>query len=670
MQSQNSSGKALYRPDIDGLRAIAVLAVVLFHFDVGALAGGFIGVDIFFVISGFLIAGILRAEIRHGRFALTAFYERRIRRILPALLVVLAATGVSASFILLPTDLEKLGTSTIATALFASNLYFWRTTGYFDPGHEFNPLLHVWSLAVEEQYYLFFPVALAWLVRRSARWTSAGVGAAALLSLALCVALQPTRPDAVFYLLPFRMWELLAGAWLATADVPPITQPIMRTVTGASGLALLMAAIALIPAGPDFPGWQATLPVAGTLLAIHAGTSGANLASSALASRPLVAVGLISYSLYLWHWPVITLARYRLGDQLGPGWQLGLLGAVFALAFASYRYVEVPLRRRAGPPLGTLAVTGIAAGVVGAGILIGMLTMAGDGWASRYSPPVLAADRARSARIPFLACNDRRMFYEAAAERDIRLAGLCRIGKPSGPPTAILWGDSHALAWAPAVDTVLKERGIAGVLAIKAECPPLPDLIDRRDARCGAFNTSVRDEVIRSPDIDLVILAAVWPSYVAPATPGRLADRADPDQPWDFGAVLARTLDDLTARGRQTWVLGPVPRAPDDPGFAIASNLAFGRPLAPGTSTAQAVNAAAPFWQAVASHQRSTGVRATLFSNPTEWLCTGARCRFADDAGPWYRDGGHLNVSGAAALVPALRLELDRAVGQARSPLP
>jgi len=672
MRGTSSSVASKYRPDIDGLRAIAVLSVVLFHFKLGPFAGGFVGVDIFFVISGYLIAGIIRDELDRGSFTFTGFYERRIRRILPALGVVLLATAVAGAAILLPTDLRRLGDSTMATALFGSNIYFWRHTGYFDSGHDFNPLLHTWSLAVEEQYYMLFPVLLVLLARYRRAATGKVVAGITLASFALCVVLQPYRPDAVFYLLPFRMWELLAGAWLAVAAVPRAQSPVVREGLAAAGLLLIVAGVLLISPGAHFPGWVAAVPVLGTVLVIHAGSSGPSVVGRLLSLRPMVGIGLISYSLYLWHWPVVVLARYRQGGDISVVTAVALLALVIALSYLTYRFVETPLRRRQGRGFSSRQATATATTAVVSGVALGLALSAGQGWSQRFEPDVVALDRERTAAIPFMDCNDRKKFYEASREI-ADLDNLCRIGKEGGIPTAILWGDSHALAWAPGIDALFRQEGITGVIAIKAECPPLEGLVDRRDERCGEFNDQVRRLVEADNDLRLVVLGAAWPSYVSPLDGSRLVDGADAGGGWDFGQVFERTVARFAEDGRRVWVLGPTPRAPEEPAFGLALASAYDIPP-PNESPAATVRATAQsFWDAVAQTPGRDGL---VLSDPADWLCDGSACRYAHDGLALYRDGGHLNVRGAMYLLPNLRGDLAKvtagdaaATGQpARSP--
>ena len=298
-----------YRSDIDGLRALAVVPVVLGHAHVTGFAGGFVGVDVFFVISGFLITTILATEAREGSFSLTRFYERRARRLFPALFAVLIFCAAAAWTRFPAEDLEAFGRSLLATIFFGSNMLFWSETGYFDIAAEQRPLLHTWSLAVEEQFYLLFPLAVWWTTRRMggryAAWLWPAMGASFVLS----VVWVPTHPSSAFYLVPARAWELLMGSALALGLVPALRQQSHRETCSALGTLFIAMSVVLYDANTPFPGSNAVLPCLGAALVIHAGHSGTTAVGRLLGTKPVVFVGLISYSLYLWHWPLLVFAR-------------------------------------------------------------------------------------------------------------------------------------------------------------------------------------------------------------------------------------------------------------------------------------------------------------------------------------------------------------------------
>jgi peptidoglycan/LPS O-acetylase OafA/YrhL len=298
-----------YRADIDGLRAFAVLPVVAFHIGVARLPGGYVGVDVFFVISGYLISSIMLTELSAGRFSIASFYERRVRRIAPALIATLAVTTVLAYWYFLPEELAEYGRSLVAATLSVSNFFFWREVGYFDLPASGKPLLHTWSLAVEEQFYLFLPVLLATAFRSGRRWVTPLVWLVTLISLALSIAGAFLYPDANFYLPHTRTWELLLGTLLALDAVPRLETRLARESGALCGVILILAAVLTFSVSTPFPGLTALVPCLGAALVIAAGVHGGSIVGRLLSLPPLVFIGRISYSLYLWHWPVIFFQR-------------------------------------------------------------------------------------------------------------------------------------------------------------------------------------------------------------------------------------------------------------------------------------------------------------------------------------------------------------------------
>jgi len=333
-----------YRRDIDGLRAIAVLAVVLFHFGVPGITGGFVGVDVFFVISGFLITSIIWRERQAGRFSFIDFWARRARRILPALFVMIAATLAVGWFLLAPKDYEELGRSAHYQVTFTSNLLFSRQHGYFDASSDIKPLLHTWSLAVEEQFYIFFPLLLALLSSRLKHWRLA-LFAVLLVSFGMSVWAVQHEPQKAFFLLHLRAWELLAGAMLA---VQPKREwrasPALAQGVSLASLALILIAVLGYDAKTPFPGATALLPVLGVVGLIWANGQQPTWVARLLGTRIMVGIGLISYSWYLWHWPVFVYANYAAVDGLSALELAGLMLLSLVLGYLSWRFVETPFR--------------------------------------------------------------------------------------------------------------------------------------------------------------------------------------------------------------------------------------------------------------------------------------------------------------------------------------
>lgn len=351
------------RNDIDGLRALAVLGVVLHHAGLAALPGGFVGVDVFFVISGFLISRIITDGVADGSFSLAHFYERRARRILPALIPVVALSLIAGYWLLLPDDYENLGQSAVATLLFANNVLLTLTSGYWDLAATFKPLLHTWSLGVEEQFYIAYPLLALLVLRRRPRLFGPMLAGGIAISLLLSVALSARQPDASFYLIHTRAWELLLGA-LTAWRLPSTAQPerIARMLKLA-GLAMIIGAMVLIDETAPYPGWRALLPCVGTALILRHGAAG-GLAQRVLGWRPLVLVGLASYSIYLWHQPLFAFARALSVTPPGAGVMAALTLATLVIGYASWRWIEQPFRDARRWPLRPFLTLGITATAV------------------------------------------------------------------------------------------------------------------------------------------------------------------------------------------------------------------------------------------------------------------------------------------------------------------
>ncbi|MDB5622017.1 MAG: acyltransferase 3, partial [Devosia sp.] len=310
------------------MRSLAIVPVVLYHAGVTLLSGGFVGVDIFFVISGYLITSIITRELDQNRFSIIDFYRRRILRIVPLLFIVVLAVLVAGHFVLFPFELQALGETAAATALFVSNIYFYLTTDYFDAPANGIPLLHTWSLAVEEQFYIVFPVLL-WALHRWARPYLVPVLVALVIgSLALSVVGTQLARIFTFYMLPTRAWELGVGALLAVVPMAPIRSRLWREVLGWAGLVLVLAPLFYLTEASAFPGLNALPPVLGAALLIGWGEG--TMVGRALEWRVLVYLGLISYALYLWHWPVIVFDAFVTGPDMAPGDVLRVLGISLA----------------------------------------------------------------------------------------------------------------------------------------------------------------------------------------------------------------------------------------------------------------------------------------------------------------------------------------------------
>lgn len=626
-----------YRPDIDGLRAVAVLAVVLHHLSASLVPGGYVGVDVFFVISGYLITRIISREMEEGTFTFARFYERRARRIFPALFAVLVVTLVAGYFLLLPSDYAATLRGALGTLFFASNIVFWRdmAAGYFaatDAG--LNPLLHTWSLAVEEQFYVFFPVLLLLCYRYFRRHIVLILVVCAVVSLAGAALLVQSKSVAVFFLSPFRVWELLAGSLLAFNAVPALKSRAVREVVAGAGLLAILVACLVYDAKTTFPGLAALAPVLGAAAIIHAGTSGPSLAGRLLQWRPVVYIGLISYSLYLWHWPLIVLVRYAMGMEPITPYIPVLLAASLALGSLSYHFIEQPFRR--GMRVTRKFV--FSSSVVFASVLAiaSAVGLARGGFEARFNPTVVKLDQARSPQIPFVNCSEK------------PIDSACIFGRSVGKPTMLLWGDSHLLAWAPALDESLVSQETRAVFANSSACPPMLGVNNAVKAICPAQNLAVKNYLLANPDIKTVVMSAFWSTYFREDGPLTAQAGNPPARGIDAAKnALASTIQWLRDNGRQVVLVGPVPVYDKSVPMALALEKATGRTHLHSTMDEQRKKHASFF--EVVDGQVARGGASFRFLDPIQWLCA-EDCMVMKDGVPLYRDSHHLSVAGAMAL--------------------
>ena len=572
-----------YRADIDGLRAIAVLAVVLFHFGVPGFQGGFVGVDIFFVISGFLIGGLLWRELREtGRIRLGAFYMRRIRRLAPAFFAMAIVSAVAAWFLLLPFDLREFGKGLVAAVLYLSNVLFYRQAGYFDSSAEEKVLLHSWSLSVEEQFYIVLPFLLL-LLGRSRLLTYGVLTAVFFLSLGATIIWTASHQTAAFYLFPFRAWELLAGVllaiWLASGK-----RVYMPTFLSWTGLALIFGSILFVDAKAGFPGYQAVFPVLGTVLLLAGGTAQAK--PQQLLSHPVpVFFGLTSYSFYLWHWPVLVLALYWRGEFLGPMESTGWLLLSFALSVLSWRFVERPLRSPeviGSKPLFYLAAT------CSAGLLaIGLWFYATEGQPKRFNDEVRAhIDASADFLQDFSRCRVRSEGAFAGLE-------VCPIGPEDEAPSVLIWGDSHLRAFHDGLALAAEEQGVAAQIIWTAGCPPFFDVSKVESAStveenlaCPRINERVKSAVA-GQNWAAILLVGRWTYYgegqgtgldahntITLSGEGPLGTTATEDV---FKVGAAHTVEILSKYAASVYVLKQLPEFPNYDSRQAARDLAFAR---------------------------------------------------------------------------------------------
>jgi peptidoglycan/LPS O-acetylase OafA/YrhL len=619
----------VYRPDVDGLRAFAVLAVVAFHAFPHAAPGGFAGVDMFFVISGFLISGIIFEDLKRGRFSFTGFYWRRVRRIFPALALVLAACLGLGWLVLLPDEYARLGKHVAGGAGFISNVVLWQESGYFDVAADSKPLLHLWSLGVEEQYYLVWPLAL-YLLRHRPRPMLWMIATLAALSFAANLWLTLHKPGAAFFLPLGRFWELLAGSLLAYFLHYGRLPQAHRELKAWIGAALICASLVLLDKGRAFPGWWALLPVLGSVLVIWAGAD-AWINRRILAHPAAVCVGLVSYPLYLWHWPLLAYARVVHEGEAPWTTRLALCALSVLLAWLTYELIEKKIRFSKLPAMKRIAVPALAASMAG---------LAAVGVAALQSRLLPQSASLASVREISSAYND----WDYSGDRII----------PGNTGRAVLFlGDSHMQHYWPRIKKVLAERtGPVHTVVLKTAggCAPLPG-IERKSARCSRF-VDEAFSLARQPEIETVVIAASW---VGLLQRGDYYKVGDPEQApllfltreteWvlqGFEAALA----ELTAAGKQVVLVLSSPR-----GSALDPKSVIDRD----GMTVQVHGALAPLRRDElaaltapidARLRRITERVGAAVIDPTEWLCSSSLCPSVDEKGrPLYKDESHLRAS-------------------------
>ena len=504
-----------YRPEIDGLRALAVLPVMLFHAGIGPLSGGYVGVDIFFVISGFLITTIIHREIIGGKFTYAGFYERRARRILPALYFVVLVSILPAWFILVPTDLIDYSETIISAVGFSSNIILWLQSGYFDPSAELKPLLHTWSLAVEEQFYLFFPPLLMLLYHFIKKQALATIVLILVMSLMLSHWGAYNKPTATYYLLPTRAWELLVGSVIALLTCTNHSSPIMlwlqkhSNTLSLAGLILILGSMLAFNEHTPFPSLWALIPVTGAALLILF-SKPKTIAHTLLSNRFFVGIGLISYSAYLWHQPVYAFARQQ--ALLDP--TIGVMTFAFtlslALAYLSWRYVEKPFRNR--ERISSQKVWGFS--IIGGLLLVafGAVIIKNQGFENRFSLPAPLTE----ATFDLPARSNGWCFYSVDTDKSLPVGEQgfkCHLGNKTNTPKVLLFGDSYAAMYEPFWDTVAQSLSI-GVNSVTTNwChPSFSDNFWWQSATPARAQCLLNREFVASSldQYDVIILSAVW----------------------------------------------------------------------------------------------------------------------------------------------------------------
>lgn len=611
----NSQTTGDFRADINGLRGVAVLAVVLYHFQTPGFNGGYVGVDVFFVISGYFMARLVCRPLVEGRFRLVDFYLARMRRILPALVAMLAALIVFGYLYLLHVDYRLLAKHAVASAGFFSNVMLWRERGYFDS--EDTWLLHTWSLSVEGQFYVLFPLVLIAL-RYFGLLNVRSIVALAALSFLLSVVLTPYAPNASFYLLHTRAWELLAGslAYFFDGHLREIkAKGSYRRGMAWLGLAMIGLSVVFFSRDLLYPGHAAALPVAATVLAL-AGRARSQL----LNGKIMQFFGNVSYSLYLWHWPLLVGYRYF---DIAPNLlnTASLLCVSVAIAWLSYRLVELPVRAHFNPSAWSYGATIL--------MVVGTWVFFVNGLPHRLSQRVTAAAAEADNSNP-------------NRERCMRVG--CVIGATGIIPSAVLWGDSHAATLAGPLAEVLKSNSRSALFAWFSSCPPTLSAL--ADDSCAAFNKVVAESVT-IPGVHDVFIVGRWSSY-------GFRYRQMPE-------ALMQTACTLSRQGKNVYVIGPIPEMPHDvPRYLAKSLLLTDEISSVGISMTAYSQRHTLILETLRRARQTCGIHVL---DPTHYLCDHGTCNGVKDGRPLYFDDHHLSEFGNRLLIPmlenALRVNVD-----------
>jgi peptidoglycan/LPS O-acetylase OafA/YrhL len=570
MPQARSQAPLGYRADIDGLRAIAVTAVVLFHARLFPFSSGYVGVDIFFVISGYLIGGIILRDITARRFSFAMFYARRARRILPALFTVVLTSCLAGWFLLSPSQFRDVGATATSALLGVSNISYFKFKDYFAPEAGLSPLLMTWSLGVEEQFYLFFPCLMLGIGRWAAKQTLAVLALITLVSFLASAWCTYASPAAAFYLLPFRAWEL--GVGVIVAFIESVRggggrwyllsgSGLLQQVMGFGGLALLGCSIFAFDQSTPFPGFVAVLPVLGTAALIGARSSWIN--RNVLSWRPVVFVGTLSYSWYLWHWPLMSYVRNVAFDE--PTRPVMILAAAFAfcLAVVSWRFVERPFRH------GPVRVRPVLLGY-GAVLTVALIFPLAIKWGQGFPMHVSFETRRIDALHQQWMSATRSCLADWDSDKP-NLSPAC-VAKRPGRPTIVVIGDSHANSLAAGIRALAAEQDWGYEILAKAACQPLIGVADWRHEQpqlapsCAAFMAVAFARALSDPSAATVILAGAWPR--SDEDPSPVAEHFVATPPYtgsttrlsQFHRGLERAVDGLAGAGKHVIIIGDVPQ--------------------------------------------------------------------------------------------------------------
>jgi len=655
-----------YRREIDGLRAVAVIPVILFHAGFTIFSGGYVGVDIFFVISGYLITSIIISELEQGKFSILRFYERRARRILPALFFVMLVCIPFAWMWMLPSQFKDFSQSLVAVAVFASNILFWRESGYFAAASEEKPLLHTWSLAVEEQYYMLFPIFLILLWRFGRSPVFYSIIIISIISLVLSEWGWRNKPSVNFYLAPTRAWELLAGSICAFLQFGKTQKS--NNVLSVFGLVLIVFAIFVYDESTPFPSVYALAPVVGTALIIMYGARETWVARF-LSLKGFVGIGLVSYSAYLWHQPLFAFARIR-SLNAPEQWQMLLLAiASLVLAYFSWRYVEHPFRKRTVPALHSQAAIFSVASVTGAAfIAFGLYGHIGDGLNNRLTPTSNKTLIELLSSIKGGTPNGHCYANRSAAERASIVCDT--FYDEQNKRTIAVYGDSHSSALLPAFQLINKTKNFNIVHSGIGGCPPLLGvyiIAGNYDVGvCNAFSETQFNYAVDN-NVEIVFLVARWALYTfgnhdGSATNYLISDLRTPlianmhTSRIAFTNALTKTVEQYNRAGITVVLVEQIPMMKTDPENLLEK--LFYSNIQTSEVNSIILNAEISISSADLRRSYSSQIVVSLNSdnvftvNFDTFFANGSNYKWSNGEISYYRDKDHLSKAGAEALAP------------------
>jgi peptidoglycan/LPS O-acetylase OafA/YrhL len=639
-----------YRREIDGLRALAVLPVILFHAGFKTFSGGFVGVDVFFVISGYLITSIIISELRRGEFSLVSFYERRARRILPSLFIVIFCSFVFAWLWLLPRDILKFSDSLAAVVLFVSNHLFSNQSGYFDTSAEFKPLLHTWSLSVEEQFYLLFPLLLVFTWRLKRTWLVAILVTIFCLSLATAQFSLLPKQSATFFLLPARAWELFIAAFVAlysSKNRPNHLNRSIAEVGGLIGLSLVTYAIFFFNSTIPFPGFYALVPTLGTALIILC-VSPATLLGKVMGNRLLVGIGLVSYSAYLWHQPLFAFAKLRRLETPSQIFLTGLAFVAMLLAYVTWRFVETPFkdktlftRKKIFTLTASFSMSFFAIG------LAGHLT---DGFSHRFDNAVIKLGKPEVGEM--LAC-------------DPSGKAPCLLGDSNVKPSVALLGDSHGSMLMFELAKQLQPLNISALGFTGPRCVPLIDVgtdNKTKSPHCRSLVKNNYESVLADQSIKKVVLIAQWSIYTEGYRWGDDGLTFYTDENSKTKSIsensdvvmrgFKRTIDSLKAAGKEVMLIKSIPEYDVHVPTHLAKHLHL-------VGKVDIGDFAIDRTKYLHRNAKLEGIVSQLeieknltIVNPLDVFCGDSQCRFVENGEALYGDSNHLSNAGAKIIVP------------------